>query len=274
VINYTQLKLNDLDYKIVKSSRNLVRLGLEFISSKEIESHCKKIKQFLTGSTTNNRNEAVSLALPFELMQAELVKKHGEDYCIIPFKKSEREKYHAVIDKFIIKTQQKNITEIAEQIEKNILCSYDEIEFLGEISPEGADLRGYRIYRACLNDCPYMVHAYPHVPIAEIDTFLLYIEQLKSYTCTYLVRFYGIAVEYGRGTSKHAPADMSIEEKIEGYNYFFIFDYHHRTMRQMMDNDMILDNFQVAQMVLQLIYLINFLHTHEEPRSLGEIKID
>ena len=37
---------------------------------------------------------------------------------------------------------------------------------------------------------------------------------------------------------------------------------------------MILDNFQVAQMVLQLLYLINFLHTHEEPRSLGEVKVD
>ncbi len=42
----------------------------------------------------------------------------------------------------------------------------------------------------------------------------------------------------------------------------------------MMDNDMILDNFQIGQMVLQLLYLINFLHTHEEPRSLGELKLD
>lgn len=42
----------------------------------------------------------------------------------------------------------------------------------------------------------------------------------------------------------------------------------------MMENDMILDNFQIAQMVLQIVYLINFLHTHEEPRSLGELKID
>lgn len=56
VINYTQLKLNDIDYKIVKSSRNLARLGLEFISSKEIESHARKIKQFLAGSTTNGKN--------------------------------------------------------------------------------------------------------------------------------------------------------------------------------------------------------------------------
>lgn len=37
---------------------------------------------------------------------------------------------------------------------------------------------------------------------------------------------------------------------------------------------MILDNFQIAQMVLQILYLINFLHTHEEPRSLGSLRIN
>ena len=42
----------------------------------------------------------------------------------------------------------------------------------------------------------------------------------------------------------------------------------------MLDNDMILDNFQVGQIILQINYLINFLHTHEEPRSLGSLKID
>lgn len=62
---------------------------------------------------------------------------------------------------------------------------------------------------------------------------------------------------------------MSAEEKIEGYTYYLIFDYHYKTFQQMMDNDMILDNFQIAQMVLQIMYLVNFLHTHEEPRSLG-----
>jgi len=42
----------------------------------------------------------------------------------------------------------------------------------------------------------------------------------------------------------------------------------------MVENDLILDNFQIAQMVLQIIYLINFLHTHEEPRSLGLMRIN
>jgi hypothetical protein len=56
-----------------------------------------------------------------------------------------------------------------------------------------------------------MVHAYPHVPLAEIDSFLLYLDQLRSYACTYLVRFYGIAVQYGRSNSSNIiPADMSL----------------------------------------------------------------
>lgn len=148
-------------------------------------------------------------SLPFDMMANELIRRYGEDYCIIPFKRSEREKYHAVIDKFITRTQQKNISEVAEQIQKNVLCEYEEIEFLGEILPESGEQRGYRIHKACLNDCPYMVHAYPHIPLTEIDTFLLYLDQLRSYACTYLVRFYGIAVQYGRNTGV-IPVDMSI----------------------------------------------------------------
>ena len=58
-------------------------------------------------------------------MQASLNEKLGSDYCIIPFKKTEKEKYHAVINKFINKTQEKNISELVEQIEKNIICGYD-----------------------------------------------------------------------------------------------------------------------------------------------------
>jgi hypothetical protein len=42
----------------------------------------------------------------------------------------------------------------------------------------------------------------------------------------------------------------------------------------MVENDMILDNFQIAQMVLQIIYLIYYLHNHEEPRSLGSLRVD
>jgi hypothetical protein len=127
MVNYTGVKLNDLDYKIVKSSRNLARLGLEFLSAKDVQGYCRKVKQFLAGSTTNGKGENIPSSLPFDIMANELAKRYGEDYCIIPFKRSEREKYHAVIDKFITRTQQKNISEVAEQIQKNVLCEYEEI---------------------------------------------------------------------------------------------------------------------------------------------------
>ena len=54
---------------------------------------------------------------------------------------------------------------------------------------------------------------------------------------------------------------MSLEEKIKRHTYYLVFDYHHRTVEQMVDNDMIVDNFQIAQIILHVLYLINFLHT-------------
>lgn len=53
------------------------------------------------------------------------------------------------------------------------------------------------MYKASINDCPYMVIEYHQVPIDDLDTFVLYLEQLKTYYCTYLVRFYGISIRYG-----------------------------------------------------------------------------
>lgn len=102
----------------------------------------------------------------------------------------------------------------------------------------------------------------------------MYIEQLKTYYCTYLVRFYGISIKYpDYGHIKgQIPAGMALEEKIEGYTYYLIFDFQHRTLEQMQENDMILDNFQIAQITLQIVYLINFLHSHQEPRSLGSLR--
>lgn len=41
-----------------------------------------------------------------------------------------------------------------------------------------------------------------------------------------------------------------------------VFDYHQSTLLDMMENDMIIDSMQVATMVLQILYLIDFLHSH------------
>jgi hypothetical protein len=97
------------------------------------------------------------------------------------------------------------------------------------------DLRGYKMFKACINDCPFLLYEYENIPINELETFLMYIEQLKTYYCSYLVRFYGISIKYADFGSKNGqiPAGMTLDEKVEGYTYYLIFDFHHRTLEQM-----------------------------------------
>lgn len=55
---------------------------------------------------------------------------------------------------------QKSIEELSQQIEKNIICNYDDIEFLGEVNPTGAIERGYKMHKACINNCPFLLYEY------------------------------------------------------------------------------------------------------------------
>lgn len=55
----------------------------------------------------------------------------------------------------------------------------------------------YNAYKVSIDDCPYMLVEYHRISMEDLDTFILYLEQLKTYYCTYLVRFYGIAIRYG-----------------------------------------------------------------------------
>ena len=41
----------------------------------------------------------------------------------------------------------------------------------------------------------------------------------------------------------------------------------------MLENDMILDNMQIGMMMLQLLYLLKFIHYHEQPRCLGSVDL-
>lgn len=75
----------------------------------------------------NLKKESVSSTLGFEQMHQQLVKDHGEDYCVIPFKKNEREKYLTVINKFVNAPNSKNVGELNKLIHKNIICSHDDI---------------------------------------------------------------------------------------------------------------------------------------------------
>lgn len=101
-----------------------------------------------------------------------------------------------------------------------------------------------------------MLHEYPGAGL-DMDGFMMYLEQLQLYYCTYMARYYGVAIKYGHNKEVLA--------------YGLVFDYHRCSLEAMKANDMILDNMQVASMVLQLLYLVNFLHSHEQPRCLGSV---
>lgn len=65
-----------------------------------------------------------------------------------------------------------------------------------------------------------MVVEYHQIPMDDLDTFILYLEQLKTYYCTYLVRFYGISIRYGENIHQtHADilseANPTLLEKIQ-----------------------------------------------------------
>jgi len=53
-----------------------------------------------------------------------------------------------------------------------------------------------------------MIHQYEGLSMSEVETFLLYLEQLKTYYCTYLVRFYGISIKYSCAIGQ-MPANMT-----------------------------------------------------------------
>ena len=75
----------------------------------------KNVKWFLSGGVGSGK-ESVTVSGVFEEYHRGLKKMYGEDYCVIPYKKSEREKYLAVINKFINSASQKSIEELSQQI--------------------------------------------------------------------------------------------------------------------------------------------------------------
>lgn len=92
----------------------------------------------------------------------------------------------------------------------------------------------------------------------DVDTFVIYLDQLQMFYCTYMIRYYGIVRRRKDGG--------------EQGGYLLVFDYHRSSLVDMLDNDMILDSMQIATIILQLLYLINFLHSHDQPRCLGPIE--
>lgn len=72
----------------------------------------------------------------------------------------------------------KNLEEINNELKKLEICDYDEMEFLSMLPLKGRredEGQSYHIYKVSINDCPYMVVEYNHVPIDDLDTFILYL---------------------------------------------------------------------------------------------------
>lgn len=109
-----------------------------------------------------------------------------------------------------------------------------------------------------------MIYEY-EVNAIDIDAFVMYLDQLQTFYCTYMIRYYGLIIK--RPRLKEALVSSS-----DSISYLLVFDYHRNSLADMMENDMILDSMQIVTIFLQLLYLINFLHSHDQPRCLGPIE--
>lgn len=56
----------------------------------------------------------------------------------------------------------------------------------------------YRRWKACINNCPFLIHEYV-VNSIDIDTFIIYLDQLQNFNCSYLCRFHGLVIKNSNG---------------------------------------------------------------------------
>lgn len=73
-----------------------------------------------------------------------------------------------------------------------MVFSYSDIEFIDLIQQS----KNYKTWKVCINQCPFMVQEYQASSL-DIDSFVLYLDQLQTYYCTYMVRYYGVSLKYG-----------------------------------------------------------------------------
>jgi hypothetical protein len=67
-----------------------------------------------------------------------------------------------------------------------------------------------------------------------------------------MIRFYGVIIR----RAKENIASSTV------LSYSLVFDYHRNNLVDMVENDMVLDNTQIVTIVLQILYLVNLLHSH------------
>lgn len=106
-----------------------------------------------------------------------------------------------------------------------------------------------------------MIYEYNAVAV-DPDTFIIYLDQLQLYYCTFMIRYYGLIFRKPKENISNSPL-----------SYLLVFDYHRTNLVDMVENDMILDSTQIATIILQVLYLVNLLHSHEQPRCLGPIEM-
>ena len=79
IANYTEVDFEEYEVTIMKSHKNISKLGLEFISSSDIKSQILSIKNFIREPSAFNIFENIHLNLKLE---------YGENYSLIPYKRS------------------------------------------------------------------------------------------------------------------------------------------------------------------------------------------
>lgn len=67
-----------------------------------------------------------------------------------------------------------------------------------------------------------------------------------------MIRFYGVIIR----RAKENIASSTV------LSYSLVFDYHRNNLVDMVENDMVLDSTQIVTIVLQILYLVNLLHSH------------
>lgn len=107
-----------------------------------------------------------------------------------------------------------------------------------------------------------MIYEY-NASVIDLDSFVIYLDQLQLYYCTYMIRFYGVIIRRAKENIGSSTA----------LSYSLVFDYHRNNLIDMVENDMVLDSTQIVTIILQILYLVNLLHSHEQPRCLGPIEM-
>lgn len=69
----------------------------------------------------------------------------------------------------------------------------EEIELINELY----STKKYTAWKAFVNGCPFMLHEYQAADI-DMETFIIYLDQLQAYYCSSLIRYYGIIIKRAR----------------------------------------------------------------------------